>query len=154
MHLEKRDRLRHKLPLPTKLIEMLESGKWVHPGNSIMQEKIPFIRDPVVFLNSKDSMLCHSVPLMGPEEIENERFSEYRGSAIGKRDLPWIDVEQTLVIICNQWPGDDVGIALDYRVEIDTPRVVGGDWHSETHLVYREIAPTFDRFVDLLGLLA
>jgi len=83
----------------------------------------------------------------------SETFSEFRGSAIGERDLPWIDVEQSLFIICNRWPGDDVGIALDYRSGIDMPRVVGGDWHSGNNgVVYREISPTFDAFIQLLGL--
>lgn len=144
--------MRRKLPLPQTLIEMIETDRWAHPGDDVMLARIPFIRDPLVFLGSKDNMLFESGPLMGPNEIENEMFSEYRGSAIGDRDLPWIDVEQTLFIICNKWPGDDVGVALDYRTGINSPRVIGGDWRSGNNCIYHEISPSFDAFVELIGL--
>ena len=144
--------LRRQLPLPALLVEMIETGHWVHPGDEVMLAKVPFIRDPLVFLGSKDDMLFESGPLMGPSEIEQVIFSEYRGSAVGNRDLPWIDVEQTLIIICNKWPGDDVGIALDYRTGLESPRVVGGDWHSGMNYIYHEICPSFEDFVKLLEL--
>ncbi len=117
-----------------------------------MRAKVPFIHEPLVFLSSKDEMVFESGPLMGPFEAEHPLFSEYRGSVIGKRDLPWVDVEQTLFLIVNKWPGDDVGIALDYRPGLHAPRVVGGDWHSSRNCIYREICPTFADFIDLLGL--
>lgn len=151
MRLKNLDKMRRELPLPTRLIELIDSGRWVHPGDDVMLAKVPFIRDPLVFLGSKDNMLFESGPLMGPEAIEQEMFSEYRGSAVGERDLPWIDVERTLFIICNKWPGDDVGIALDYRTG-NSPRVVGGDWHSGNNCTYHEISPSFDAFVELIGL--
>lgn len=151
-HLTSLDTLRQKLPLPQMLIKMIESGRWAHPGDDVMLARIPFIRAPLVFLDSKDNMLFESGPLMGPNEIEYEGFSEYRGSVLGLRDLSWIDVEQTIFIICNKWPGDDVGIALDYRTRINSPRVVGGDWHSGKGCIYHEISSSFDAFVELIGL--
>ncbi|SFH86646.1 hypothetical protein SAMN05421753_103263 [Planctomicrobium piriforme] len=144
--------IRRKLPLPAKLQLMMKEGRWKHPGQEVLAAKIPFIRDPLTFLSSIESMLSNSGPLMRPDENENERFSEYRGSRISSRDLPWIDVEQVIFIICNERIGDDVGIALDYRTGINSPRVVGGDWHSRSGLQYREIAPSFDEFVELIGL--
>lgn len=151
MRLKSLKEMRHELPLPQKLVEMIGSGRWVHPGDDVMLTKVPFIRDPLVFLDTKDKMLFESGPLMRPDEIENEMFCEYRGSVVGKRALPWIDVEQTLFVICNKWPGDDVGIALDYRIG-KSPRVVGSDCYSSKNSVYREISPSFDAFVQLLGL--
>ncbi len=62
-------------------------------------------------------------------------FSEYRGSQVAFRDLPWIDVEKTVFIIINGRIGDDAGIALDYRTGIDTPRVIDSDWHTANGLV-------------------
>lgn len=143
--------MRYALPLPPRLTELIETGRWMHPGDDVMLSKVPFIDVELVFLDSKDTM-CFTGPLMGPHENEQEMFCEYRGSAIGERPLPWIDVEKTLFIILNKWPGDDVGIALDYRVGVHSPRVVGGDWHTGAGCVYREISPTFDAFVELLGL--
>jgi len=97
-------------------------------------------------------VLLVSDPVMDPDEAEDEYYSEYLGSQSSVRDLPWIDVEQTLFIICNRSPGADVGIALDYRSGKDSPRVIGGDWHSGGNCIYREISPSFDAFVELLGL--
>jgi hypothetical protein len=131
---------------------MIEAGRWVHPGDDVMRARIPFIRDPLVFLSSKEDMLFESGPLMGPEENEQPCFSEYRGSVIDERELPWIDVEKTIFIICNKYPGDDVGIALDCRTGINSPRIVGGDWHSGRKCIYREISPSFDAFAKLLCL--
>jgi hypothetical protein len=142
--------LRDRLVLPPLLLELIEATRWQHPGDNIMQAKIPFIRDPLIFLESKDEMLRESGPLMGPNGIESMLFSEYRGSIVPPRPLPWLDVEKSIFIICNKRPGDDVGIALDYPTGLEKPRVVGGDWHSGSGLVFREISPTFDDFVNLL----
>ena len=89
---------------------------------------------------------------MDPEESESEIFAEYRGSLVGPRDLPWIDVEKALLILCNKWPGDDVGIAIDYRPGLEEPRVIGGDWHSGERIEYRDVSATFPAFVEMLGL--
>jgi len=141
-----------ELPLPPLLVEMIDNGRWVHPGDEVMLAKIPFIHDQLDFIGSKDRMLLVSDPVMDPDEAEDEYYSEYMGSQSSVRDLPWIDVEQTLFIICNRSPGADVGIALDYRSGKDSPRVIGEDWHSGGNCIYREISPSFDAFVELLGL--
>lgn len=142
--------MRRDLPIPQLLTDLIHTGRWVHPGDDVMLAKAPFIHDPLVF-RGIDNVAIQSLSLMGPEEIENETFSEYRGSAVDARPLPWIDVERTLFIMSNKWPGDDVGIALDYRTS-NSPRVVGGDWHSGNRCIYHEISPSFDAFVELLGL--
>lgn len=115
-----------------------------------MLRKIHFIRDPIVFLGTKEEMLFESGALMKPDESEQAFFSEYRGSLVGNRELPWADVEKRLFIIVNQHPGDDVGIALDYRTGMHTPRVIGTDWHSDKNCIYRETSPSFEEFVELL----
>ena len=143
---------RRALPLPTLLEQLIASGRWKHPGGAILLEKVPFIRERLVFLQTSEMMRFESGPLMAPEEAESDFFKEYRGSLVDPRDLPWIDVEKTLFIACNEVPGDDVGIALDYRPGLDRPRVVGGDWRCGEHLGHREIAPTFSAFVAMLGI--
>ena len=98
-------------------------------------------------------MLFESGPLMGHDALENAPLSEYRGSLVGKRDLPWIDVEKSLFIMCNERIGDDVGIALDYRNNSTEPCVVGGDWHSHSGgLIYRFVANNFAEFAESIGL--
>jgi hypothetical protein len=116
-----------QLPLPGLLLTMLEDGRWKHPGDEVMVVKVPFIGDPLLFLSSIESMLFNSGPLMARNAAEDSRFSEYLGSQVSFRDLPWIDVEKTVFIIMNEPIGDDAGIALDYRIGIDTPRVIGSD---------------------------
>jgi hypothetical protein len=150
IRMDKPNKIQRNLPLPNRLLKLIETGRWINPGDDVMQAKIHFIRDQLLFLGTKDNMLFNSGPLMGEEEIENEVFSEYRGSLIGDRDLPWIDVEKSLIIICNKWPGDDVAIALDYRTNV--PRIIGSDWHSGDNCLYHEISPTFDTFIDMLEL--
>lgn len=144
-------KVRYQLPLPPLLIELIKRGRWVHPGEDVMRSRVPFITDPLVFLDSRAEMLFESSPLMGRSETESETFSQYRGSAVAARGLPWIDIEKTLFVICNKNPGDDVGIALDYRTGLNSPRVIGGDWRSGS-CIYHEICLTFDAFVELLGL--
>jgi hypothetical protein len=145
--------IRGRLPLPPLLKQLLAAGRWKHPGEDALRRIVPFIQDPLCFLTSHRSMLFESGPLMGPNETENALFCEYRGSAMPARDLPWIDVEQTLFVIVNERPGDDVGIALDFRTGKANPRVVAGDWHSKDDggLIYREVAPTFPDFAWSLG---
>lgn len=117
-----------------------------------MRAKIPFIHDPLIFLRDQAQMLRESGPLMRQVASEQACFSEYRGSVVAARELPWIDVEKTLFICSNKRLGDDVGIALDYRMG-NVPRVIGSDWHSiSDRCVYREISSSFDEFVMLLGL--
>lgn len=152
MPLEPLDQLRSELVLPALLLEMINSGRWRHPGEAVMRAKIPFIHDPLIFLRDQAQMLRESGPLMRQVASEQACFSEYRGSVVAARELPWIDVEKTLFICSNKRLGDDVGIALDYRMG-NVPRVIGSDWHSiSDRCVYREISSSFDEFVMLLGL--
>lgn len=140
------------LLLPSLLCELLSSGRWEHPGDEILCQQIPFVLEPLLFLTSPAEMLKESGPLMSSDSIESDVFSEYRGSLVEKRDLPWIDVERSLTIICNKIPGDDVIVALDYRDDMANPRVIGSDWSLGNKVIYQEISLTFEQFVDRLGL--
>jgi hypothetical protein len=142
------------LPLPQLLIELVRQNRWRHLGDNKMREVVPFIQDPLVFPDCIESMFANSRALMSDDQDEDETFSEYRGSKVSERDLPWIDVERMVFIIYNKWPGDDVGIGLDYRTGTEKPRIVGGDWHAGSGLIYREISTTFDEFAGRLGLTA
>ena len=86
---------------------------------------------------------------MGSDEAENEQFHEYRSSLCEKRDLPWRDVENSLLVAINRFPGDDVAIGLDYRTSKEDPRVIATEWidGSECGCYWREVAPTLSEFV-------
>ena len=143
---------RASLPLPRLLDTLLTRGLWKHPGDEILRQVAPFIHDPLVFPDSIDLMLFNSGPLSFDGRPECEASHEYLGSKIDERDLPWIDVEKTIYIAYNKWPGDDVGIALDFRPGLDCPRVVGGDWHSGNGLQHRLISSSFHDFVATIGI--
>lgn len=152
MNLPHIETLRRELSLPPLLRSLIAAGRWKHPGARALRRVAPFITDPLAVLKTFDHMLVESGPLMADGAVEDDAFSEYRGSQVAERDLPWIDVEKTLFIFCNERPGDDVGIALDYRRDPAAPRVVGGDWHSEKRLIYRLVANSFDDFAEAIGL--
>ncbi len=147
------DKMRLGLPLPSLLVSLIEAGQWKHPGASAIQLCAPFIRDPLIVLPTVEAMLFNSGPLMGHSLTENESLHEYRGSVFVARDLPWIDVEKTIFIMCNERIGDDSGIALDYRLSVTDPQVIGSDWHSDVNGVrYRRIAESSPEFAAKIGL--
>ena len=142
------------LQLPILLKDLIATSMWIHPGDKRIRELIPFIEEPIDFLKSKDQMDFNCGPLMAQNEMENYFFHEYRGSAFPcGRDLPWIDVEKSVMIAVNRRIGDDLGIALDYRTIAEDPRVIGSDW-SDEGCSWREIAPTFSTFCIRSGLLS
>ena len=147
------DSILRRLELPSLLVKLMKANVWSRLDPDRLTAFAPFIQDRLVVLPTFDSMLFNSGPLMGDDEEENEQFHEYRGSCLPERPLPWIDVEKTMFILCNEALGYDCGIALDYRTGFDRPRVIGADWHSGFHGVkYRLIADSFDEFSSILGL--
>ncbi|MEM7412163.1 MAG: hypothetical protein AAF430_18185 [Myxococcota bacterium] len=113
----------HGLELPPLLIALESAGRWVHPGDDALAAAFPELRgDPVDFLSFED-MGRESRPR---DAIEILRLC--RGSNDGRRDLPWLDTEQSLFLAVNRHPGDDVAIALDYRTSPSDPRVVVSGW--------------------------
>ncbi|WP_309380169.1 hypothetical protein [Cerasicoccus frondis] len=140
------------LKLPSQLLYLISKGAWKHPGDDKLKELVPFLGEPIDFLYSKEQMDFNSGPLMDNNETESCFFHEYRGSAFSDvRDLPWIDVEKSIMIAVNRSIGDDLGIALDYRTSSDDPRVIASDW-SENECMWREIAPTFSTFCSMIEL--
>jgi hypothetical protein len=66
-------------------------------------------------------------------------------------DLPWLDVDQAVLIAVNEYAGDDVALALDYRTDAADPRVVASDiWTDPRQISWRTVTPTF---TDLLAAL-
>ena len=81
-------------------------------------------------------------------------FRMVRGSkSVEPICLPWLDVELAVFVAINRVPGDDLGIALDYRTGAADPRVVASDWQPGAKgCHWREVAPTFSQFVQFLGI--
>ena len=140
-------------PLPKLLVAMIQDGTWVHPAEDRLHELIPFLVDPVVFLVTCEAMVHESSGRLADNRRDSRIFHIVSGRKVkAPVELPWLDADRSVFIAVNRWPGDDVGIALDYRTDAGDPRVVASDWGSGQGCIWREVVPTFSSFVRLLGL--
>jgi len=142
-----------RLPLPTLLTELIESGRWRQPSDEKMLAVIPFLIEPVKFLRFNNSREFEAQLDLADDPHLSEIFREYRGSRENKRDLPWLDVEKAVFIVYNREPGADLAVALDYRTSMEDPRVVASDWWSvdSTHK-WRLVEEKFSDFITKLEL--
>ncbi len=141
------------LPLPEALVSLIQDVQWVHPGEDRLRQVIPFLVDPVVFLQSPEAMARESTGHLADDPRWSATFHMLRGNRRAEPvELPWLDADRSVFIAVCKWPGDDVGIALDYRTGVADPRVVASDWGSGSGCLWREVASTFSSFVKQLGL--
>jgi hypothetical protein len=154
-------------PLPPLLVSMMATGHWRHPGDEVLRAIIPFLHEPVDFLTI-DSMRWESRGSLADNPHDAAIFHEARGTrSAAPVELPWLDVDKAIFIAINRFPGDDLGIALDYRTRPDDPRVVASEWLQVTRpwckwlpwlqvtravCIWREVTGTFTEFVRKLGL--
>lgn len=142
--------------LPTKLAVLMREGRWRHPSDAELARLIPWFEDPLDFLKSVPEMEseARSMDLFAGDPRSSELFRETRGGGRSEPvELPWLDVEQAVLIAVNRRPGDDVALALDYRTDPADPRVVGSDfWTNPRQCSWRVVAPAFSAFADALGL--
>jgi hypothetical protein len=141
------------LEVPSLLVELLEQHRWRHPGDEALRHLIPFLREPVDFLTSVEAMRRESAGSLADEPRFAKVFHMARGSRSAEPVcLPWLDVELSVFVAVNRFPGDDLGIALDYRTDATDPRVVASDWDDGPGgCEWREVAPSFSQFVRTLG---
>jgi hypothetical protein len=147
------------LPLPPLLLELLAEGRWRHPGDPILQAAIPWIEDPLYFVAPPNDLYELAFESLWNILFEHADYANFMHVARGSQSqtsisLPLLDVERAVFIITNRWPGDDQGIALDYRTSYVDPRVVASDWSAPPPIGcrWREVSPTFSAFVEQLGL--
>jgi hypothetical protein len=147
----------HGLPLPPRLLQLLAEGRWRHPGEAALRAAISWIEDPLYFVAPPNDRYELAFESLWDIVVEDADYANFMHVARGSQSqtpisLPFLDVEQAVFIITNRWPGDDQGIALDYRTSRSDPRVVASDWVVAVGCVWREVAPTFSDFVEKLGL--
>ena len=139
------------LPVPQLLRDLVSQNRWRHPGDDALRKLIPGlyspIYDPVVFLPF-DRMARESRSEPYSSKFMN-LYKEGVGSTSDVPDLPWVDIEKRFFIAVCGVPGADVGIALDYRISADNPRVVAlcysGDPNGEFY--WTHVSDSFDSFV-------
>lgn len=144
------------LALPDRLMALIDSGRWRHPGDAVLADVIPWFASPLDFLSTPEGMERESgsMDMLADTDSLSAFFREARGSrAPVPLELPWLDVEQAVLIAVNLIPGDDVALALDYRSDPTDPRVVGSDfWTDPRACQWRLVAPAFSSFAARLGL--
>lgn len=137
------------LSAPTLLVDMLNSNRWVHPGDDVIRQAVPFIHDPLEFLSSLDRMEQESGSLNSDAD---SWMHEYCGRNCDEsRDLPWLDTDLAFFVAINACIGDDLAIALDYRNSRSEPRVVATEW-TDDGCFWRHVADSFPHFVALIHL--
>lgn len=144
------------LPLPAALVALLRDGRWVHPGRQALHDVMPWFEDPLMFPADLRDLQLHnrSLDLVADDRSIRDLFRTTRGSRADRPDdLPWLDVDRAVLIAVNEYAGDDVCVALDYRTDPADPRVVASDvWTDPPHMAWRVVSPTFTEFVAALRL--
>lgn len=117
---------------------------------------MPWFEDPLDFLTNTERMerVSRSLDMFADDPRSSELFRAVRGSTRRAPVEPsWLDVEQAVLVARNRMAGDDVALALDYRIDPSDPRVVGRNfWTNPRQYEWRMVAPTFSGFADALGL--
>lgn len=136
-------------PIPSLLISLLEAGLWKHPGEDVLHNVVPWITDPLDFLTSIDQIERESSGHLADYPDSSKRARELRGSLQAPSvELPWRDVDRSILIAVNRNLGDDVAIALDFRTSQSDPRVIASAWRGHPMEVFwEEVAPTFTQFL-------
>ena len=135
--------------IPPNFLAVLHAGHWRHPGDEALRLLVPFLRDPMDFLESEVEIGRESFSHLADHPHFANRTREYRSSKVEEyRDLPWRDVERSIIVAVNRNLGDDVAIALDWRTSIEDPRVIATDWVSGGDgCHWREVADRLSTFV-------
>jgi len=144
------------LPLPKILVDLLEQNRWTHPGDDVINRLLPYLRYPIDFLGSVEAIRFESTGFLADDPGTSKIFREIRGAKNhGDINLPWRDVDLSFFVAVNRIPGDDIGIALDYRTDWSNPRVIASNWKDNStgsFIEWEKVAPTFSQFVELVGL--
>ncbi|MGW6865089.1 hypothetical protein ACWGHM_37475 [Streptomyces sp. NPDC054904] len=138
------------LPLPAPLTSLIDRGLWRHPGDAVLAKVAPWFEDPLAFVADPEQMAFASRSMdIVADDPSAGYFRQARGSrGTAPLELPWLDVEQAVLIAITRNPGDDGALALDYRTDPSDPRVVGSDyWTDPDRCRWRVVAPTFSGFV-------
>jgi hypothetical protein len=102
------------LTLPAELISLLETGSWLHPGSRALRDLMPWFADPLMFMTDLGDMRFQNKALdaIAENNAISDLFRMTRTSRSGRDlDLPWLDVDQAVLVAINEYAGDDVALA-------------------------------------------
>jgi hypothetical protein len=139
------------LKVPMLLQQLVGNGRWGQLSSALLRSVLPSDMDPVVPLRTLEDMARASRSELAEHgKVFFIERSSVRGRAI---ELPWLDIDQAFFIAVNEIPGDDVAVALDYRLREDSPAVVASIYREgSSGTPWQEVASTFQEFAARLGL--
>jgi hypothetical protein len=145
------------LLMPPLLVELIQSGRWRHPGDAVIRRVAPCLRDDAVdFMGTIEWMRLKSSGHLADDPRMSRLFREVRGddAKTGRTiGLPWRDVAKSFIIAVNREFGADVAIALDFRTDPADPAVIASEWlPGREGVAWRQVAPTFAAFARAIGL--
>lgn len=115
---------------------------------------MPWFEDPLMFMADLHDMRFQNNALdhIADDRSISDLFRMARSSrSIHPIGLPWLDVDQAVLIAVNEHAGDDVALALDYRTDSADPRVVAADiWTDPSRYSWRVVTSTFTDLVRAL----
>jgi hypothetical protein len=151
--MEKLERFVEGLPIPARMVALLESGLWPRSEQEWLRQNL----HPLI---PKDR-----VHLMAPEETAIYRYrppfatvAKLRASGQEKFWSTFAAPEgisaDLSVVIADFGVGADSPILLDYRENRSSPRVIRLKWQKAQGRpnVWLPCADSFDQFADMLGL--
>lgn len=131
------------LSVPKLLRELLEQGRWLHPGDDVLKGAFPSLTDPLEFCAAIDGRPISTYLGWPSASSEWTVFRMYADR--NPRPLPWLDAHLAVFLAVNRVPGDDVAIALDFRGDLNAPAVVASHW-PESGSEWVLLAESFDAF--------
>jgi hypothetical protein len=141
------------LPLPPRLLSMMATGRWRHPGDDLVRTLVPYLDGPVDFLQIESMRRESRLSLPDHPWVSAPYRIARNNNSMIPAELPWLDADKAVFIAVCRFSGDDLAIALDYRTRSDDPRVVANEWLPGLGgCLWREVAGTFSEFARRLGL--
>ena len=141
-------------PLPPLLQELIEQGRWRRPTNVTTLEKITGSQyaEDFKFMDvegmRRESRPTHLVEDQKIASVYNLASSKLSGSPIMDDEI--LDIDKSICIAVN-W--SEEAICLDYRPSNSNPRVMASVCKDGSFTRWKTIAPDFETFATLLGLL-
>ncbi|MFD4948253.1 hypothetical protein ACFWNT_38515 [Streptomyces sp. NPDC058409] len=121
------------LALPAPLTSLIDRDLWHQPGDAVLAKVIPWFEHPLVFVSNSEQMAFASQSMdIFADDPHSAYFRQARGSrGIAPLELPWLDVEQAVLIAITRNPGDEGALAFGYRTDPSDPRIVGSDYWTD-----------------------
>ena len=132
--------------LPALLIDLIKQGIWQTYTTQKIRKVAPFLIEPMEFLQSIEEIKNVSEnPILLQENIFGIQSSRLLESNI---EFPLLDYDKSIYIAINKYPGDDIGIALDFRKNSTEPCVVASDFNGHhPHCEWRVISQNLADFI-------